>query len=122
ETYPADLIWRRVVSANPKALLIWTFAHFQRAPIFTNYDATGLCETLVRRLRNISGVEPFTIFPSVEKDLEVFQPGVSSWTVPSLTLLRGTALGAVDYATFWPPNVTRVRLRDGHIQPVPREE
>jgi hypothetical protein len=52
------------------------------------------------------------------------QPDVASWRAPSLAPVRGTVLGAADFASYSAFNSTAVRfaVRDGRTAPIPREE
>jgi hypothetical protein len=44
----------------------------------------------------------FSIWTNTGTDLQASQPSVSSWPNPSLTILRGTLLGAQDFTVYYP--------------------
>src|SRR5204862_3932580 len=58
----------------------------------------------------------------VTADLSTMQADVASWPKPAFALLRGTILGAVDFARYYPYNAGRMSIRNGTMAPVPREQ
>lgn len=53
--------------------------------------------------------------------LDTVQPDVSSWTVPSLALVRGTVLGATDFTVYYPFKMQRFEVRGEQMIPMPSE-
>lgn len=123
--YPADLIQREVIAKNRHALLFYGQMHFQRKNIVANYESEGPAETIVSRLESKWGAKVFTIF-SAGTALAKGQADVASWPAPSVAVVRGTALGALDF-TFYNPSeaMGRFAIRDGKpdfsVQ-IPREQ
>src|SRR5262249_4548408 len=58
----------------------------------------------------------FSIWTNTLTDLQAAQPNVSSWPNPSLAILKGTALGAQDFAFYYPFPIY-IRDKDGKINP-----
>jgi hypothetical protein len=115
DVYPADLIRREVIAKGRRALLIFGDLHFQRKNLQTNYVMTGpLTHTIVSLLETTTAeAKVFTITTNVGVDLPKLQADVVSWRVPSLAILRGTLLGALDFTIYYPFELPRVAIRDG---------
>ena len=123
--YPADLIQREVLEKKRHALLFYGDMHFQRKNIVANYESEGPAETIVSRLESKSGAKIFTIF-TMFTDLAKGQDDVASWQAPSLAIVRGTALGAIDF-TFYRSSeaMGRFAIRDGKpdfSKQIPRDQ
>jgi hypothetical protein len=116
DTHPADLIQREVLGKERRALIIYGQMHAQRKNLLANYESDGLAETLISRLESKAGISVFTIW--WDTDLASRQPDASSWPIPSLATLRGTILGAADFAAYYtaPARVTQTFL------PIPRDQ
>jgi hypothetical protein len=99
ERHPAELIQREVLAKNRRALIIYGDAHLARVP-------TSPSQTIIQFLEG-GGKRVFTIAsPSSMPqavDLRKMQADVASWRVPSIAMLRGTVLGATEFATFFLP-------------------
>ena len=54
----------------------------------------------VRTLLEASGVPVFSIWTNTTVELERLQRNVGSWRVPSLSRIRGTRLGKLDFKYF----------------------
>jgi hypothetical protein len=122
DTFPADLIRREVLDKKRRALVVYGGMHLQRKHIMANYESEGLAATIVSELEK-AGTKVFSVFPA--NNAEKTQPEVATWKAPSLAIVRGTLLGAPDFATFSRSPAIRVTLRDGRpdfSRPVPREE
>jgi hypothetical protein len=94
DSHPAALIQREVLARGRKALVVYGDGHFQARSERPGRSLVGSLET--------SGVRVFTI-TSTYADLTKFQPNIASWQLPALTLVKGTPLGAIPYATFFGP-------------------
>lgn len=122
ETFPASLVLREAIVKRRRALIIYGDMHLQRKQLLANYESEGLAETLVSRLESVAATRVFTIKTELTVDVSTIQGDVATWPRPSLALLRGTTLGAVDFARYYPYNVPRMTVRDGIMTPVPREQ
>jgi hypothetical protein len=101
ETFPAALVLREAVVKQRRALIIYGDMHLQRKQLLANYESQGLAETLVSRLESIAATKVFTIKTELTVDLTTIQADVAAWPKPSLALLRGTILGAADFARYY---------------------
>jgi hypothetical protein len=121
DSYPAALIQVEVLAKRRKALLLYGFLHFQRKNIASNYDMqTWEAQTIVSILESTTPTKVFTIW---ELDPARVAIDVGTWPVPSIALVRGTAVGAADFAPYAGPVASaRVSVRDGKFVPVPRDE
>jgi hypothetical protein len=99
DSYPADLVRREVLARDRRALIVWANEHLMRSEILTNYDMNHWqAQTIVSLIETPGGAPVFTI--RAEGSLTKWQADTASWRPMSLTLVRGTALGAVDYSEF----------------------
>jgi hypothetical protein len=98
-----------VLAKGRRALVIYGGQHLIRKntiPGAPDEWARGI----VARLEKDSIASVFTVITETRRDLNVLQPGVASWPVPSLALVRGTTLG---WAIFEPgPQRRPVRLEE----------
>jgi hypothetical protein len=121
DSFPAELIRREVLAKGRHALVVYGQMHFQRRNIASNYDMTiPAAKTLVSLLEADAPRSVFTIWPV--GDLEKLQPDVTSWAAPSIAPIAGTALGAMDFASYRPPNEPRMSMMEGRIVSVPRDQ
>jgi hypothetical protein len=123
DTFPADLIQREVIAKGRHALLTYGSMHFQRKNLIANYESEGPAETIVSRLENKWGAKVFTIFTA---DVSALQPDSASWPSPSLAIIRGTVLGAADFAKYYPSEAMgRFPIKNGQpdfSDPIPKEQ
>ena len=122
ETFPASLVLREDIVKRRRALIIYGDMHLQRKQLLANYESEGLAETLVSRLESVAATRVFTIKTELTVDLTTIQADVANWPRPSLALLRGSTLGAADFARYYPYNVPRMTVRNGNMAPIPREQ
>ena len=92
DRHPADLIQREVLAKGRRALLIYGDGHYQAHDERPPRSLGGLVEA--------NGTRPFFITAAFH-DLTQAQPDVSTWPAPRLALLRGTAIGALPYESFF---------------------
>jgi hypothetical protein len=92
DTFPADLIRREVVERGRRALVVYGQQHFPRHEIMANYDMSNWQAQTMTSLLEKDGVRVFVIL------LEGGAGTPESWPPRSLVLIRGTALGAADFA------------------------
>ena len=103
DRYPADLVRREVLAKQRSALVVYGGMHLQRKQLASNYEmADPLAHTIVSLLESTAATKVFTIWTNTHADLETFQADVASWSVPSLTIVRGTLLGATDFTSYYP--------------------
>jgi len=120
DSYPADLVRREVLAHNRRALIVWANGHLMRQEIRTNYDmSTWQAQTIVSLLE-AAGTPVFTV--RSDGDLTRWQPDSASWKPMTLTIVKGTAVGAADFRDF--DGVSeRYRVRgEEDFVPLPREQ
>ena len=122
DSYPADLVRREVLTRKRRALILYANAHLLRKEILTNYDMSDWqAQTIISLLERPGDVRVFTI-RSVGS-LAKWQSDTTSWPPMSLTILRGTGLGAVDFAEYDNDNDTRYAIRGvDDFVPIPRDQ
>lgn len=119
--YPAALMQVEVLAKDRRALLVYGGMYFQRRNIHTNYDmSTPQSQTVVSLIERATPTKVFTIFRN--ENLTEVDPDVASWPVPSLAILRGTTLGALDFAEFLRFTLPRFGWEAGEAVPIPRNE
>jgi hypothetical protein len=122
DTHCADLIQREVLAKRRRALLLYGGMHLQRRHISANYEPIDDADTVISILDRAGSARIFTVATPATMDLRTLQTTVASWPVPSLAMLRGTQLGAIDYARYVPSETTRFAVKDGAPTPLPREQ
>jgi hypothetical protein len=124
DSYPADLIRRQVLDRGRRALVTYGQGHLQRRQLVSNYDmSTWQSQTVVSLLEHDHAIRVFNIWTFLDRNVELPE-GVASWRVPSLAVLRGTTLGARDFALYSRGlgDGMRFGVKDGQLVPLPREE
>jgi len=97
--HAAALIRREVLAKHRRALIIYGDGHLARRDILQNFEESPF---LLTQLEHEPGQKVFSIWTDLGIDLDTIQPGVSQWPKPRLAMLRGTALGAADFASYLP--------------------
>jgi hypothetical protein len=90
DRHAVDVIRRQVIARGRRALVIYGGGHLFRAG-----------ESLLSQLERFAGINAFTIaipMSTMYEDLIALQPNVTSWPIPSLATVRGTALDAKQLA------------------------
>jgi hypothetical protein len=120
DSHAAEVIRREVVSRDRRSLVVYGQGHLQRKNLLANYSSEGLAGTVVSILEASARTKVFSIWwlrgpkaPPVE---------TAAWPAPSLALVRGTTLGALDFTDVEAAPPSRATIRDGKIVPVAREE
>jgi hypothetical protein len=122
DTHAADLIRREVLAKHRRGLVIYGEGHLWRKNPRSNYEIDDLPGPLVSILNRTAGPTLFTISTaSVDKDVKELQADAESWPVPSLVMLRGTVLGATDFAVYSPTSA-RYLMRNGTRIDIPRDQ
>jgi hypothetical protein len=119
DSFPAQLIRTEVVARGRRALVFFGGGHLQRRQQLTNYVMDEpIAQTLISLLER-AGVKTFVVRHGTEKE------GLAGWPVPSLALLKGTALGAAPEPSLGdaaPLGGQRVAIRNGALVPIPRDQ
>jgi hypothetical protein len=99
-THVVDVIKREVLSKHRRAVVIYGDSHFRR---YSKWAGSSRGEpaspTLVNQIEE-QGTRAFSIWTNTTVELEPLQPDIASWPIPSLTLVRGTRLGRLDFKYF----------------------
>ena len=121
DTYPADLVRREVLAHNRRALIVYANGHLLHQEILTNYDmANWQAQTIVSLIEAPGGTPVFTM--RAEGSLAEWQTDTAAWKPMSVTLVRGTVLGAADFSEFENPSQRySIRGVDDFV-PIPRDQ
>jgi len=76
---------------------------------------------VVEQLEN-AGVKVFTNWTNTHTDMDSLQADIRTWPKPSLTVFRGTVLGAADFTFFYPVSGAMAPQKDGSAVPIPRTQ
>jgi hypothetical protein len=98
DTHARDVIAREVLARNRRALVVYGDGHFLRRTRWKGTAAPGSSNVLT--LLEAGGTRVFSIWTNTTVQLERLQRDIASWPAPSLTLMRGTALGTLDFKYF----------------------
>ena len=92
----AEVVQKEVLAKGRRALMIYGDSHFL---------GRGTREAvMINRLEQpSSGARAFIVTTSFHQVLTEIQPDVSSWKTPSITMLKGTLIGARPFSTFYQP-------------------
>ena len=121
DSYPAALIQLEVLARGRRALLVYGQLHFQRLNVMSNLDMQDWrMQTIVSLVERAGPTRVFTIW-NVDDGLAAVQPAIASWPAPSLAILRGTTLGAMDAAKLVPAPA-RFTFRGETQVEVPRDQ
>ena len=123
DSYPADLIRRQVLDRGRHALVIYGQGHLQRRQIASNYDmSTWQSQTVISLLEHDSPARIFNVWTLLDRN--VVLPDVASWHVPSLVILQGTTLGAMDFGVYdrGLADGSRFTVQNGQLVPLTRAE
>jgi len=97
DTHAADLIAREVLSRNRRALVIYGDGHFVR------HRRWGGSLAAVPTLLNLierQGTRAFAVWTNTTVELERMQRNIAFWPIPSLTRVRDTKLGRLNFKYF----------------------
>jgi hypothetical protein len=93
-----DVIKREVLPKKRRALLLYGDGHLRRYSKWRGI-AGPAAPTLLNQIE-AEGISVFSIWANTTVELERLQKDVSTWPVPSLTVVRGTRLGMLDFKYF----------------------
>jgi len=125
DSFPATLIEQEVLAKGRRALLIYGSGHLVRHVIGINYSESDepYALPLVKLLeRSAPRPSVFTVWTNTFTELDAIQASVTEWTVPSLTLVSGTVLGAADFSDYYPFQTERGEIRGGEYVPISEDE
>jgi hypothetical protein len=121
EWFPAAVIETEVIAKQRRALVVYGHGHYMRRDVRSNYESLGhLTDSLVRLFEAATATRMFIVFR--DAGLASIQPDIEKWPTPSFATVRGTVLGAADYARYFFPGNDRFAMRDGKLVPIPRSE
>jgi len=105
----ADVVLKEVLAKGRRALMIYGDSHFLGRG--NNEDV------MINRIeRSPNGARAFIITSSSHQVLTQIQPDIASWKTPSITMLKGTLIGARPFSVFYqPPPVpgwSQLRMED----------
>jgi len=122
DSYPAQVIQQEALAKGRRALVVYGQMHLQRKQMASNYDMSHpLAQTIVSLLE-AQGIKVFTVWGNSRADLQTVQTNISSWPQPSLTVVRGTVLGATEFEFFYGLPMPRMSTKDGKLSPLSRDE
>lgn len=107
----ADIVQREVVAKGRRALILYGDMHAQRKNERVNYERA---DNVAARLET-AGAQVFNVWSNLGPD----RPDVDA--LPGLTRLRGTALGARDFGSFFTSD-GRFTFKEGKPRPLAREQ
>src|SRR5687768_5591875 len=111
-SHPTQVIQKEVLAKGRHALVVYGQMHLQRRQMATNYEMSHpLAQTIVSLLER-EGVTVFTVWGNSRADVATLQPSVADWSRPSLTMLRGTTLGAADFEFFYSSPMPRALIAE----------
>jgi hypothetical protein len=120
-SYPAALIQVEVLARQRRALVLYGQLHYQRQNLMSNLDMTDWrMQTLVSALARMTPARIFIVWNASDELLKA-EPAVASWKTPSLAVIRGTTIGALDASTFIPTR-GRFVFRGEQTVEIPRSE
>ena len=93
-----DLIKREVLSRNRRALVIYGDGHLRRYSRWVGVE--GPTSQTLLNLVERQGTRAFSIWTNTTVMLERMQADIASWPIPSLTIVRGTRLGRLNFYYF----------------------
>lgn len=96
DQFAADVIKREVLAKNRRALVIYGDGHFPR---YTKW-VRGPAKTTLLSLIEREGTKAFSVWTNTTVELDRRQRNIASWPIPSLTIVRGTTLGTLDFKYF----------------------
>ena len=92
-----DVITREVLSRNRRALVLYGDGHLRRYSKWRGSDGPAQ-PTLLNRIEERT--RAFAIWTNTTVELERLQKDIRTWPIPSLTIVRATRLGALDFKYF----------------------
>src|SRR5262249_40285229 len=96
DSHAVDVLRREVLAKGRRALMIYGGAHLIRRNTVPG-AADEWARGIIARIEKDRLASAFTVIPETRRDLRALQPDVASWPIPSLAMLRGTALGSATW-------------------------
>jgi hypothetical protein len=98
--HAVDVIKREVLSRNRRALVIYGDAHFRRYSKWVGTGREPAHPTLLNRIEQEGRTTAFAVWTNTTVELERMQRDIVSWPIPSLSIVRGTRLGKLNFKYF----------------------
>jgi hypothetical protein len=99
-THVVEVIKREVLSKHHRAVVIYGDGHFRRYSKWAGGSSGDpATPTLLNQIEEL-GTRAFSTWTNTTVELERMQPDIASWPIPSLTRVRGTRLGRLDFKYF----------------------
>ena len=121
DSYPAALIQTEVLAKQRRALIVYGQFHFIRKQALTNLDMSSLAAQTIVSILELTTLEKVFSIWTVGDALAKAQPDVAAWKAPALAIVRGTAIGAADYTTFF-PTPARFGMKGADRVQVPKDQ
>lgn len=124
DSFAADVVRSEVLARGRRALLLFGNGHLPRKEILTNYDMTHWqAQTLTSLIERTGDVRMFVVFGEGAALQEgTIQADTRRWPDHAMALVRGTTLGAADFAAFNPVETRYVIRATDDFAPLPRSE
>jgi hypothetical protein len=97
DAHAVEVIRSEVLARNRRALVIYGDEHLVRKNTFIDV-ADEWAGGIVARLEKAALTNVFSIHTDTRADWSTLQPDVAAWPNPSVAIIRGTRLGAADFA------------------------
>ena len=97
DAHAVEVIRSEVLARNRRALVIYGDEHLVRKNTFIDV-ADEWAGGIVARLEKAGLTNVFSIHTDTRADWSTLQPDVASWPNPSVAIIRGTRLGAAEFA------------------------
>jgi hypothetical protein len=94
------VIRTEVLSKNRRALAIWGDGHFRRYSKWLGDPEGPARPTLTNLMESVGSTKMLAVWTNTTVELDKMQRNVAFWPVPSLTFVRGTRLGTIDFKYY----------------------
>ena len=119
DSFAARVIEREVLAKGRRALVIYGRLHAERRNSRANFEPDDMLAGFIDRKHPGKLFNVWTVGGDAE--LKALAAEIGNWPAPSLTLLRGTTLGALDVAAFG-TNDFRLGRVDNAVAPISRDQ
>jgi len=119
DSFAAVIVEREVLAKGRRALVIYGRLHVERRNSRANFEPDDMLAGFIDRKYPGKLFNIWTVGGDAE--LKALPAEIGKWPVPSLAILRGTTLGALDAAGF-STNDFRLGRVGGAMGPIPRDQ
>ena len=117
DSFPAALVQTEVLAKERRGLIVYGHPHFQRRQMMSNFVMDDWrMQTIVSLIEHAGPTRVFTVWTFADELTGAF-PEAKSWPRPAFAAVRGTTLGGVDIARFFPKR-PRMQVLDGAMKPL----